>query len=75
MPKVDVPRQQELIEKIKQSGWFATKGMVQNRNGKEKYFPKQIGYLDNATVKDEYAFIPKVKEYINYYLELMKDWE
>lgn len=75
MPETDVPWQQELIEKIKQSGWFVTKGMVQNKNGKEKYFPKQIGYLDNATVKDEYAFIQKIKEYIGYYLELMKDWE
>ena len=75
MPETDVPRQQELIEKIKQSGRFATKGMVQNRNKKEKYFPKQIGYLDNATVKGEYAFIQKIKEYIGYYLELMQDWE
>ena len=75
MPETDVPRQQELIEKIKQSGWFATKGMVQNRNGKEKYFPKQIGYLDNAIVNNEYAFIRKIKEYIGYYLELMQDWE
>ena len=75
MPETDVPRQQALIEKIKQSNRFATKGMVQNRNGKEKYFPKQIGYLDNVTVQDEYAFIQKIKEYVGYYLELMKDWE
>lgn len=75
MPETDVPRQQALIEKIKQSDRFATKGMVQNRNGKEKYFPKQIGYLDNVTVQDEYAFIQKIKEYVGYYLELMKDWE
>lgn len=75
MPETDVPRQQVLIEKIKQSNRFATKGMVQHRNGKEKYFPKQIGYLDNVTVQDEYAFIQKIKEYVGYYLELMKDWE
>ena len=75
MPETDVPQQQALIEKIKQSGRFATKGIVQNKNGKEKYFPKQIGYLDNATIKNEYAFIQKIKEYIGYYLELMKDWD
>ena len=75
MPETDVPRQQVLIEKIKQSNRFATKGMVQHRNWKEKYFPKQIGYLDNVTVQDEYAFIQKIKEYVGYYLELMKDWE
>ena len=75
MPETDVPQQQVLIEKIKQGGRFATKGMVQNRNGKEKYYPKQIGYLDHVTVKDESAFIQKIKEYIGYYLELMQDWK
>ena len=68
-------QQQDLIEKIKQSGFFETKGMVQNKKGKEKYFPKQIGYLVNATVKDECAFIQKIKTYIKYYLELMRDWK
>ena len=75
MPNEDVPQQQELIEKIKQSGRFATKGMVQTRKGKENYYPRQIGYLDNVTVDDEDAFIQKLKEYIEYYLELMKDWK
>lgn len=75
MPEEDVPQQQKLIKKIRQSGYFSTKGMVQNRNGKDKYYPKQIGYLENVTVKDEEAFIKKIKEYIGYYLELMKDWE
>ena len=75
MPEEDVPQQQDLIEKIKQGGFFETKGMVQNKKGKEKYFPKQIGYLVNATVKDECAFIQKIKTYIKYYLELMRDWK
>ena len=75
MPKEDIPQQQVLIEKIQKSGRFATKGMVRNRNGKEKYFPKQIGYLDNVTVKDEAALIQKIKEYIGYYLEFMQDWK
>ncbi len=75
MPEEDITQQKELMEKIKQNGHFATKGMVQNRNGKDKYYPKQIGYLDNITVKDEYAFIQKIKEYIGYYLNLMQDWK
>lgn len=75
IPEEDIPQQQVLIEKIKQSGRFETKGMVQNRNGKEKYFPKQIGYLDNVTVDDEAAFVKKLKEYIGCYLELMQDWK
>lgn len=74
MPEEDVPQQKQLIEKIRQSGKFSTKGMVQNKRGAEKYFPKQIGYLKNVTVKDEEAFIQKIKDYVGYYLELMQEW-
>ncbi len=72
----DIPQQRILIEKIKSDGHFQTKGLVLRRNGKENYFPKQIGCSPkNGTVKDETEFFQKINEYINYYLVLLKDWK
>lgn len=76
IPPEDVVQQQTLIEKIESSGHFETKGMVRHRNGKERYYPKQIGYLPKTTtVENEEEFFQKLKEYIGYYLELMQDWK
>lgn len=75
MPVGDIPQQQELIEKIRQNGFFDTKGMVLQRGGKTNYFPKQIGCLPNGmTVANEEAFLKKLKDSIGCYLELMQDW-
>ena len=75
IPPADILQQQTLIDRVKTSGYFETKGMVLHRNGKDNYFPKQIGYSPkNMTVKNESEFVQKIKEYIECYLELLQDW-
>lgn len=75
MEYCDVPKQKELIEKIKASDKFVCKNLKYSHNGKE-IFPKQIGYSKNGlSAANTEEFVLLVKEYVDEYIKLMQDWE
>lgn len=71
-----IPQQEALIERIKGSELFECKNLHYYKKGK-KIFPKQIGYTKQDTTKAATTeeFIAAVRQSVQAYLDLMKDWD
>ena len=65
-----------LIENIKASPNWECKRLRQHKRGAENYFPKQVGFSrDGLTAITDEEFIELVANHIEFYLQVMKDWE
>ena len=72
----DIPQQRNLIENIKASPNWECKRLRQHKRGAENYFPKQVGFSrDGLTAITDEEFIELVANHIEFYLQVMKDWE
>ncbi len=74
MPVEDIPNQKKLIEKMETSGVWDCKGIVKQKQGKENYYSKQIGIIKKEC-KNSDELIVLVRCCIEFYLQLLDDWE
>lgn len=73
--KEDIPQQQVLIDNIKSHSEWECKNIRTRKKGQEEYIPKQVGYShDGLLATTDEEFIELVEKYIEYYLQVMKDW-
>lgn len=73
--KEDISQQQVLIENIKLHNEWECKNIITRKKGQEDYIPKQVGFSrDGLLATTDEEFITLVEKYIEYYLQVMKDW-